>query len=1598
MSRKPYGNNLISKYSAQGNNQFIEDNINVRKSFLLRPHINTHNPENPGKRGNSKERKRAITEYRKGSKESKGGRRNKKEIIREEEDPRRKLKAKEQIETVDELRKAEEDDEFNKNCDEKIEIKLNNQGVKNIYADKDENRNKNSKCERESYSKSFSDEDSKLAEAFKGNKGSKEEINCLNNREIKGSSYDSNNRVENSKDKGKQRLNTSHNNEIISIPINQLENLIHYYNLALQPNPKEKLSNEKGKISLNISFKEDSTNKDANNNTNQKKGNQDKKESSKIDDIIKKNLRKEREKFAVENSKRIEMEKKHKEAKIRLAKINEEIKMKNAYTFEIAKQNNDLSSKRRNGTSKEGNKSRTMYKSIDNRSQKHREMIGMEYVDLRKKSSGRKNPKNHSTVEAPENYLENKITKKNIRKFMKQKQSKMNKQLKESKEKKKKDQEKKSKNLDKLKNYIKNQRKADPIKIQKKIPQIKINSDEESDNDDSSKNENIYREYQSILNDIHQQEKMYKKNTSQRSQSSSPKEKLNSYEERKEAIIYKSESEERKANRKKVIKRSFCPLNHNLENLEELTIVSFDKENIKGNKIKAIEDAKVNENVREIQIKQINPNVNDISISIDKLNSNYSKITQEESKYSKNPLKNNLNLSFDVCQEIGKLSFNHSTIHQDNSDIEPSKPIISLNELKNLQFFQDRLELNIIGKKIGEKRNTQIKSASHDQSIEIEQNEDNADSNQDDQFENSNKRISKNIKGKNENKFEKNPKLLKELNEEEKIILNPISKNKNKEKVHNSSDSSKISQAYNQLENIRSNIHLGKVYKLSNLNNHNIFETISINPHSDLKEIPKSKNFEIQTEELYKSLNGNSNLNEKLQESSSLSGFRAYFGSEKKIRDASNDILKQPISPHSSQAIKNFQNEIHKYRSSSERNDSLESLIENNLINIEKSLNHQKLSFGKNSFDIFSLRKFKELLNEDNMSKIIIMREKLLKVKAKKEKKLINAKLKSNEYSPKTYFRMHMELEKWVDKEKKEITKSRQELIENWKKTANLINETHQNIIRTKQLISNKTPHFASEANSERSLGFDSLESNELTLRGSKDELFQMQDSIESRSLKRDKSFGHLNEINSAEVEENGINKKNNDNNQSAIKVEPDFLLDKSNEISKDEENSVNSNQNDLIYFSPINPNLKFDNGNSIDHKKLLSDPLSSKIEKGYGISGIFKPEMNEGKESKSAIDRSKELFNGQINLNLVNSSDSKGNSLFNHEQFERSENSEKSGASDRLNTFNAEDNYGISEKVIGRNNRNLLNNKEEICKPLNIQQKASQISDLILKELINELSNNLYPIRSNEQILYSFDIKGEKASDKTRIPMNEKNKENDSKQEIEQDFLEKKILMQSLNKKNGINTDPASLEKLLDHIFSEVTKNSTSFLNKLQMPIPKEFLRILNDLQISESNLIQQQFLPHELFPILSNQCFIELQKNNSNFIKHILQEHSSQSSLLSEVDPKSPEFLKECEFIHNKAVYDSVNECLNLMRPYGLNGEPLPWSCSVRIIQNKLPKIENVFSNIKNIIQEWCSIEAGTLPKPEFVINNKFDDEYFAETREKRLGAVLSQEIIDN
>jgi len=121
--------------------------------------------------------------------------------------------------------------------------------------------------------------------------------------------------------------------------------------------------------------------------------------------------------------------------------------------------------------------------------------------------------------------------------------------------------------------------------------------------------------------------------------------------------------------------------------------------------------------------------------------------------------------------------------------------------------------------------------------------------------------------------------------------------------------------------------------------------------------------------------------------------------------------------------------------------------------NITDNLLEDNPKPNSNNFHEFTLKQFKDLMKEENLSKIITIREKLLHYREKTEKKYLNHLYKYKKYSPRTYQRKKVELEKWVTREKVEIKKSKRLFMENWKQTADMIEETHQNAVRVKQMV-----------------------------------------------------------------------------------------------------------------------------------------------------------------------------------------------------------------------------------------------------------------------------------------------------------------------------------------------------------------------------------------------------------------------------------------------------------------------------------------------------------------------------------------------------------------
>jgi hypothetical protein len=86
----------------------------------------------------------------------------------------------------------------------------------------------------------------------------------------------------------------------------------------------------------------------------------------------------------------------------------------------------------------------------------------------------------------------------------------------------------------------------------------------------------------------------------------------------------------------------------------------------------------------------------------------------------------------------------------------------------------------------------------------------------------------------------------------------------------------------------------------------------------------------------------------------------------------------------------------------------------------------------------------------------------------------------------------------------------------------------------------------------------------------------------------------------------------------------------------------------------------------------------------------------------------------------------------------------------------------------------------------------------------------------------------------------------------------------------------------------------------------------------------LQQSVLPVDLY--------LEIERNK---LSVQMADLSGDETIQTDVETNGPEqpienksILAEWENIHNKVIFDAVNEALDNFRPYGLRGPPMPWS----------------------------------------------------------------------
>lgn len=199
------------------------------------------------------------------------------------------------------------------------------------------------------------------------------------------------------------------------------------------------------------------------------------------------------------------------------------------------------------------------------------------------------------------------------------------------------------------------------------------------------------------------------------------------------------------------------------------------------------------------------------------------------------------------------------------------------------------------------------------------------------------------------------------------------------------------------------------------------------------------------------------------------------------------------------------------------------------------------------------------------------------------------------------------------------------------------------------------------------------------------------------------------------------------------------------------------------------------------------------------------------------------------------------------------------------------------------------------------------------------------------------------------------------------------------------------AIEKYVEEVLEEVLRDKNRFIININSPLSKKALEVLNQLQ--NSTIGSYEHFEVNYPNILPLDMYLKLEKRRKE---------SRERDRLGKEEGKEKvdkNFLAECEHIHNKVLFDCINDSLLQFKPYGKEGVPLPWSRQSRRLKPIEDfTIEEMFEIVKHDLFRWAIMQAGTLPRKEFVFGGVFDDELFAEIREKKLATLLAREMIEN
>ncbi len=215
----------------------------------------------------------------------------------------------------------------------------------------------------------------------------------------------------------------------------------------------------------------------------------------------------------------------------------------------------------------------------------------------------------------------------------------------------------------------------------------------------------------------------------------------------------------------------------------------------------------------------------------------------------------------------------------------------------------------------------------------------------------------------------------------------------------------------------------------------------------------------------------------------------------------------------------------------------------------------------------------------------------------------------------------------------------------------------------------------------------------------------------------------------------------------------------------------------------------------------------------------------------------------------------------------------------------------------------------------------------------------------------------------------------------------------------SGIKTALWNVEGYVDEIFKAITDDPERFVAALSVPLNRDPIFILGQIQNEENDYFEtiEQIMTQPVLPV---DLYLGL-------------EHSRKIDSIAEKpdDAQHEALLTEWSNIHNKCIFDAINDSLDYYRPYGLKGPPLPWSKQTRELtyrNGSIASTEDVLLGVKTKVLSWAMSNSGALQLPDELdlaallgqlgmTKSAEGKSKLDQYREERLLAVLFSEVND-